>query len=103
MSVIKTGYNYNVEQNRKEEKDYLLSEKTGKDGTTELVEEVVDYKKIQETNGTVEMWDTQKMRDAGINLKSITPRTQTNTKLEGAEKVVDNAKEVIKKIEKEIK
>lgn len=103
MSVIKTGYNYNVEQNKKEEKDFLLREKTGKDGSTELVEEVVDYKKIQETNGTVEMWDTQMLRDAGVNLKSITPRTQANTMLEGETKAVENAKEIINQIEKEVK
>ena len=103
MSVIKTGYNFNVEQNRKEEKDYLLREKTSKDGSTELVEQVVDYKKIQETNGTVEMWDTQKMLDAGVNLKSITPRTQDNNRLEGESKAVENAQQIIKQIEKEIK
>lgn len=103
MSVIKTGYNFNVEQNRKEEKDYLLREKTGKDGATELVEQVVNYKKIQETNGTVEMWDTQAMKDAGVNLKAITPRTQANTRLEGENKAVENAQQIINQIEKEIK
>ena len=49
------------------------------------------------------MWDTQKMLDAGVNLKSITPRTQDNNRLEGESKAVENAQQIIKQIEKEIK
>ena len=103
MSVLKNGYNYKVEQSRKEEKDYLLTEVTNKEGGTELIEKVIDYKKIQETNGTVEMWETQKLREAGIKLETLTPKTNTGTRLEGETKVVESAQEVINRINKEIK
>lgn len=103
MSVIKTGFNEKVEQNPKEGKDYLLAEKTGKDGSRELVEKLVNYKEIQETNGTVEMWDAQKMKEAGIDLKPLTPRTTANSRIEGATKAAESANELITKIENEIK
>ena len=103
MSVIKNGYNPKVEQNRKEEKDYLLKEVTNKEGTTELVEKVVNYTEIQKRNGTVDKWDIQTLKDAGVKLEGLTPKTTENSKIEGVGKAIESAEEVTRKIKEEIK
>ena len=103
MSVLKNGYDINVEQNHKDKKDYTLTEVTNKEGGTELVEKVIDYKKIQETNGTVEMWDTQKLKEAGIRLESMTPKNSNGTRIEGEEKAVEAAQNAVNRIKEEIK
>lgn len=84
MSVLKKLFNNKVNQNSPIFKeDLVLTIKRGKDGEEKIVFLPEDCKKIQEANGTVDMWKLDTLLAAGINPASMHVHTGLNTRLEG--------------------
>lgn len=103
MTVLTAQFSREVNQNPKERKDYLLKVVQTKDGQEDTVESVVDYTKIQESNGSIDMWDYATLRKANVDLTKTTPKTNNNTRIEGYQKTVDAANEAMEKIEESTK
>lgn len=103
MSVLKANFNYNVEQNPKTTDDYLLKRTHGENGEEITIESKVNYKEIQESNGTADLWDLQRMKQAGIDVSRMTPHTSNPTREEGLDAVKDAANNFIERVEADVK
>lgn len=94
MSVLKSYFNFSVNQNSPVFDDYLLVEKVDKDGGIVMVPEKVDYPEIQKSHGSVEDWSLSNLLKAGINPGSFSIHTGYNTKLDGVSAINDVAADI---------
>lgn len=102
MSVLKSYFS-NVEQNPPKTDDYLLKKTHGENGEEITIEHKVNYKEIQDNNGTCEMWDLEKMIKAGVDVKSISPKTENPTRAEGLNNVKEAAEKFVNRVKADIK
>lgn len=84
MSTLKNNFNYKLNGSSPVHvlEDLALRIKKDKDGNSIPVFEPIDYKKIAEDNGTVDMWQLDNLLAAGIN-PDFPVHTGYNTRLEG--------------------
>lgn len=82
MSVLKKYFDKFVNQSSLVVDDFARKVNYDEDRNEFVTYEKVDYKKIQESNGTVELWSLDALLKAGIN-PSFPVHTGLNTRLEG--------------------
>lgn len=86
MSVLQTHVQKHVSQFSPSVGDEQRVVKFGVDGEELIAFEPVDYQKIIESHGSVEMWSLDSLLKAGINPNS-TVRTGYNSRLDGFEAI----------------
>lgn len=84
MSTLKNNFNYKLNGSSPVHtpEDLALVIKKDKNGNSIKIFEPIDYKKIVEDNGTVDMWSLDSLLAAGIN-PDFPIHTGYNTRLEG--------------------
>lgn len=86
MSILKSNFNPEVVQSSPVQADLKRVVSYDEDGNEFVSYVEVDYPKIQQENGTVDMWNLNALLKAGIN-PNFPIRTGLNTRLEGIDAV----------------
>lgn len=88
MSVLNKYFDKSVNQCSPVAEDFNRVVNYDENGNEFITYQKVDYKKIQESNGTVDMWSLNSLLSAGIN-PNFPIHTGLNTRLEGVSIVND--------------
>lgn len=86
MSILAANFNKEVVQSSPVQADFERKVSYDEDGNEFVSFVEVDYPKIQQENGTVDMWNLNALLKAGIN-PNFPIRTGLNTRLEGVDTI----------------